>query len=158
MKRDEQKRGARASASASFEGTDDSDLMSAPVDLPREEAEVFFSEEKLHQDEAAPGRANVENPTERASEGQQQGGQAEERSSGGSREPEGGRFDEEAVPGDHPYSPKPKERGHGIPPHKDSTNTGPGRMSSNPAGGGGGSGSSGEQHPSGDEQNPAAAI
>lgn len=37
--------------------------MSAPVDLPREEAEVFFSEEKLHQDEAAPGGANEENPT-----------------------------------------------------------------------------------------------
>jgi hypothetical protein len=42
--------------------TDDSDLMSAPVDLPREEAEVFFSQEKLHQDEPAPG-AHVDNPT-----------------------------------------------------------------------------------------------
>jgi hypothetical protein len=42
--------------------TDDSDLMAAPVDLPREEAEVFFSEEKLHQDEDAPG-AHVDNPT-----------------------------------------------------------------------------------------------
>jgi hypothetical protein len=43
-------------------------------------------------------------PAERASEGQQQqGGQPEECSAGGANEPEGGRFDEEAVPGDKPY-------------------------------------------------------
>jgi hypothetical protein len=36
-----------------------------------------------------------------------------------------GRFDEEAAPGDHPYDPRPRERGHGVPPHKDAGNTGP---------------------------------
>jgi hypothetical protein len=44
--------------------SDDSELMSAPVDLPREEAEVFFSEEKLQQEEgSAAGGAHVDNPT-----------------------------------------------------------------------------------------------
>jgi hypothetical protein len=36
---------------------------------------------------------------------------------------EGGRFDEEPFMPEEPYSPKPRERGHGVPPHKDNTNT-----------------------------------
>ncbi|KAF8065488.1 hypothetical protein HT031_003089 [Scenedesmus sp. PABB004] len=146
-------------------GTDDSEMMGRDAsERPEAGEEVTFSAAELRADDAGAG-----------------GDAAEAQAAGG-----GGRFGEEATEPRRPYSPSPKERGHGVPPHKDASNThapderggptgagggasggaqlggvsiGPGEAAGGACAPGGGAFSEGGRaNPEGDEQIPGAAI